>query len=281
MPLRPVLLVGALYAGSERGLAADIYVSRALDLQPLPVCTSLVMASNGVVTDITEVPADSVSTQIEHTLATHKPLGMKIGVLADHHSAAAVLDVANAFDGPVVLDIIVSGPSSETVLTTRGIDAVAERLGAATVVTLSKAAAELVTGASIDSLDDAQVAAQRIHNRGAKAVLIRCGSLPYRFYDAADDPGVSAGGDGAATELSMDLLYDGEDFALFEAPLLPEPTPDSASSALTLALLESLMGGATLEAAMQRAKGFATEAVRGAVTATSGAPLLPFPHNAD
>ena len=61
----------------------------------------------------------------------------------------------------MVLDLVASGPSGETVLSARGIDAVAERLGAADLVTLSRADAELVTGGEIASLDDAQVAAQR------------------------------------------------------------------------------------------------------------------------
>lgn len=147
----------------------------------------------------------------------------------------------------------------------------AERLSAATLVTLSRADAELVTNAQIESLDDAQVAAQRLHNRGARSVVIRCGSLPYRFYDAADDPGAED-----REPLFADLFYDGEDFALFEAPLL-EDHPDGMSSVFAIATLEGLVRGAPMEEALQRAKRFATDAVRHAVEVLGYPPRIQFP----
>ena len=265
MPLSPVAVVGATYTVSERGLAADVLCARALGLAPLPVCTSIVVASGGRVTDVTDVPVDTVRAQLDH-LATSGPVrGMKVGVLGGPKTVRAVLDAAAEVDGPVVLDLVASGPSGETVLEARGIDAVAERLDVADLVTLSKADAELVTNAQIESLDDAQVAAQRLHNRGARAVLIRCGSLPYRFYDAADDPGAEA-----PDRQFADLFYDGEDFALFEAPHL-DAAPDGAASALTLAALAALVAGESLEVALQQAKAFATESVRHALAVDGGA----------
>lgn len=265
MSARRLVVVGALYAGGERGLTADLLCARALGFAPVPVCTQLVMAGGGRVTDVTDVPTDTVAAQLEHTFATGPVDGVKVGVLAGHQTAAVVLDACDAFGVPVVLDLVASGPSGETVLSTQGIDAVATRLTVAALVTLSKSDAELVTGGEISSLDDAQVAAQRIVGRGARHVVIRCGALPYRFYDAADDPGVLNGNNGDQPSLSFDLAYDGEDFALFEAPLLPDPTPEGAASAFALAALAALIDGAGPDVALQRAKRFATEAVRQAL----------------
>lgn len=265
-PAADLLVIGALYAGGERGLASDLTCARALGFAPQPVCTQLVMAGGGRVTDVTDVPTDTVAAQLEHTLATRRIVGVKIGVLASHQTAALVLEVCESLDVPIVLDIVASGPSGETVLNAKGIDAVAERLGVATLVTVSKADAELVTGGEIASLDDAQVAAQRITNKGARAVLIRCGSLPYRFYDAADDPGGSSAiTDQTNPAFSFDLAFDGEDFSLFEAPLLPEPTPEGAASAFSIAALSGFVNGASLDEALQQAKRYATEAVRQAL----------------
>ena len=255
MPLSPVAVIGALYTATERGLAADVLAARSLGLAPLPLCTSLVVASGGRVTDVTEVPVDTVEAQLEHLTEAGPLRGVKVGVLGSPKTARAVLNWATDQSVPVVLDVVASGPSGETVLTAAGGDAVADRLGAADLVTLSRADAELVTGGQIESLDDAQVAAQRIRHRGARRVLVRCGSLPYRFYDAASDPGHEA------EALNADLYYDGEDFALFEAPQL-EASPDGASSVLALTLLRALIDGGTVEEGLQRAKRAATEAVR-------------------
>ena len=261
MPLRPIAVVGALYAVSERGLAADILAARAVGAAPLPVCTSIVVASDGVVTDVTDVPVDTVQAQLDHLRQTGAVEGVKVGVLGGPKTVHAVCDAVAEMDVPTVLDLVASGPSGETVLSARGIDAVAERLGVATLVTVSRADAELVTGGQIESLDDAQVAAQRLHNRGARRVVVRCGSLPYRFYDAADDPGVP-GGDGASTPLAFDLYYDGEDFSLFEAPLVSGPSPDGLSSVFAITALNELIQGRTPDEALQAAKRESTESIR-------------------
>lgn len=268
MALSPVAVIGATYTVSERGLAADVLTARALGLAPLPICTSIVVASGGRVTDVTDVPVDTVRAQLDHLEAAGPVAGAKVGILGGPKTAAAVLDTLGDWDVPVVLDLIASGPSGETVLEARGIDVVADRLGVAALVTLSKADAELVTNAQIESLDDAQVAAQRLHTRGARSVVIRCGDLPYRFYDAADDPGA-----GAKEPFFADLYYDGEDFALFEAPLL-EAHPDGAASAFTLAALAGLVAGDSLEESLQKAKRVATEAVRHVVEVNGHAPRI-------
>lgn len=256
MPLLPVAVVGALYTVSERGLAADVLAARAVGLAPLPLCTSLVVASGGRVTDVTDVPVDTVEAQLDHLEAAGPLAGAKLGVMGGPKTVQVVCEAAARWNVPVVLDVVASGPSGETVLSARGIDALAERLDVADLVTVSRADAELITGGQIESLDDAQVAAQRVQHRGARRVLIRCGALPYRFYDAASDPG------SASTSQNADLLYDGEDFALFEAPHLGGVHPDGASSVLALTALRALIDGASVEVALQSAKRSATEAVR-------------------
>ena len=277
MSVRRLAVVGALYAGGERGLAADLLCARALGFAPVPVCTTLVVAGAGRVTDVTDVPTDTVAAQLDHTFATGAVAGVKLGILAGHHTAEVVLEACRAFGVPVVLDLVASGPSGETVLSAKGIDAIAERLEVPALVTMSRADAELVTGGEVASLDDAQVAAQRITNRGARAVVIRCGDLPYRFYDAAEDPGIN---DAITDNLSrpsfsFDLAFDGEDFALFEAPLLPEPSPAGASSAFALSALAALVDRRPLNEALQSAKRYATEAVRQALPGPAdGLPLL-------
>ncbi len=260
---RRLAVVGGLYAGSERGLTADLLVARALGFAPVPICTQLVMAGGGRVTDVTDVPTDTVAAQLDHTFQTGPVVGVKVGILAGHQTAEVVLDVCEAFGVPVVLDLVASGPSGETVLSSEGIDAVASRLTIPRLVTMSRRDAELVTGGEIASLDDAQVAAQRVANRGARNVVIRLGQLPYRFYDAAEDPGAdAAAAPGAPPPFSFDLAFDGEDFALFEAPLLPEPTPEGGSSAFAIAALDGLLHGQTMDEALQSAKRYATEALR-------------------
>jgi hydroxymethylpyrimidine/phosphomethylpyrimidine kinase len=252
----PLILVGAIFPVAERGLAADLLAARALGLRALPVCTGLVMAGRGIVTDFVEVPEDAVRAQIEHVLATAAPAGMKVGVLATHGSATAVLDLAEQLEGPVVLDLQISGPDRETVLPPRAISVVTDRLGVPDVVLIDRVDAELISGGEIRSLDDAQVAAQRICRRGARATIIKCGPLPNRHFEVDGEPGLEE------AAFATDIFFDGHEFALFEAPLISPAPAGGAGSAHAVALLAALASGATMEEALQTAKQYVTEAIR-------------------
>jgi hydroxymethylpyrimidine/phosphomethylpyrimidine kinase len=91
---------------------------------------------------------------------------------------------------------------------------------------------------------------QRLARRGARAVALRCGALPSRAFES--DP----------TPYFTDLLYDGAEFALFEAPLLDRPHAEGAASAFALSLLQARLRGEPLETAVQAAKRFVTDALR-------------------
>ncbi|MEM1056713.1 MAG: PfkB family carbohydrate kinase [Bacteroidota bacterium] len=268
--LSPIACIGALYSGSERGLAADVLAARSLDLAPHTVCTTIVAASHDRVTDLTEVPSDTVRSQMEHLKAVASLSGVKIGVLGSAANATAVFEWAAQLNVPKVLDIVASGPSGETVLNARGLDVVADHLSGTDLVTVSRQDAELMTGGEITSLDDAQVAAQRITNRGARRVLLHCGVLPARFFDAADDPG----GDGSVSKFRSDLYFDGEDFALFELPSQPEL--DGSTSLYTITVLSRLIQGDTFEASLQAATRNSVEGTRWATPTFHGDPRLTY-----
>jgi hydroxymethylpyrimidine kinase/phosphomethylpyrimidine kinase len=252
------LTVGALYTGIERSLAADVLAANALGGQALTVCTTHLVASHGQVTDVLPVPADTVDAQLEHLFATTTPTGVKLGIMGGLHAIEAIFRRLESADAahPAVLDLTLSGPSGEDLIEQTGIEAIVHRLGLPDVVTIRRRDAELLTQMEISSMDDAQVAVQRLQRQGAQRVLLRCGTLPQRFFDSETN-----NGDPAAA-FNMDLYYDGDDFGLFEAPHLDVGPYHGASSALTLALLSYLVEGASVLEAVQRAKGFVSETLR-------------------
>lgn len=263
-----VLAVDALYPAS--GITADALASRAVGCVAYPVCTAIVMASRGLITDVTDVPADTVAAQIAHLMHTVELDALKIGVLSSHQTAEAVLSFARTFEGPVLLDVKLSGSCGETVLTSRGIDVLRTHLGDPTVVTVGRTDAELLSEGEITSLDDAQIAAQRIVRRhGVRALVIKCGPLPARFHDA----GIPVRDDGP---FNADLFFDGEEFALFEAPHIIEVPTDGASSVFAVPILKALIEGRSVLEAVQTGKGFVTEALRSTQRMGAEAPLQYF-----
>ena len=272
------LVVNALYPGLDRGLAADLLVARALGGRALAVCTSLIVAGGGRVADVLDVPSDTVEAQLQHLLATDAPTGAKISIVGDFRSAITAFDTLSGADiGPLLLDVTLSGPEGEDLADGRVRDALVERFPAATLVTMRAVDAALVAGMEIETLEDAQVAVQRLHLRGAANVLLRLPALP------ADASSAPTGGDGSpmgntgsdtALPYRANLFYDGSDFALVETPDMPGGDAlAGASSALTLALLKGLVDGTPVVEAVQRASAYAFEAVRlGLETAPYDAP---------
>lgn len=247
------LVVGAQYPGITRGLSADLLATQALSGTAFPICTSHVVAGGGVVTDVLNVPTDTVSAQLEHVFETRSPTSAKVGIIGATPTVDRVFEHLHSLDGPVIYDLTVSGPSGEDVLGQRGLEVITEHLSEPDLVTIRRTDAALVAGMEIPSLDDAQVAAQRLAQQGAEHVLLRCGKLPTHFYDQ----------DATPPDYALDLFFDGNDFALFEAPYLDHlEAHHGASSGLLLPLLHYLQSGMDLEPALQRAKGRVSEALR-------------------
>lgn len=254
MDFKP-LVIGALYPGITKGLSADILATQALTGQAFPVCTAHVVAGDGIVTDVLTVPTDTVSAQLEHLSTTRSPTATKIGVVGNSATATTIFHQLDSFQGPTILDLTISGPSGEDVLGQAGLDTLTSYLDQPDLVSLDLTDATLVAGMEIPSLDDAQVAVQRIAQQGAQRILLRCGRLPTHFFDTESEP----------PEYAVDLFYDGEDFALFEAPYLSGlQSFHGASSGLLLSLLYALQAGDSLESALQKSKGRVTEALRAA-----------------
>lgn len=252
LPFRPIA-VGAFYPGIERGLSADLIAARALDGQAYPVCTSLVVAGGGVVTDVLDVPTDSVDAQLEHLFGTRTPTAAKVSIV-NHPATVEIVfsHLKDQLDGPLVFDMTLSGPSGEDIVNQRGIEALNEHLEQPNLVTLRVQDAALIAGMEIPSLDDAQVAVQRLGKLGAQRVLLRCGRLPTHFFDTDSEP----------PNYAVDLYYDGDDFALFEAPHVPAENTHGASSAYLMSVLKALCADEPMPEALQSAKAYVTEALR-------------------
>jgi hydroxymethylpyrimidine kinase/phosphomethylpyrimidine kinase len=249
------LVVGALYPSIDRGLKADLLATQALGGSAFPICTSHVVAGDGVVTDVLDVPTDTVSAQLEQVRSTRTPTAAKVSIVGASPTVDVLFRHLSETDVPLLFDVTLSGPSGEDILGQRGLDSVIDHMDEPDLVTVRLTDAKLLAGMEIPSLDDAQVAVQRIAQHGAQRVLLRCGRIPTHHFDTESGP----------PNYSVDLYYDGDDFALFEAPYLDGlDALHGRSSGYLLPLLYSLQQGSGLEDALQQAKGTVTEALKSA-----------------
>ncbi|MFO8231312.1 MAG: bifunctional hydroxymethylpyrimidine kinase/phosphomethylpyrimidine kinase [Longimonas sp.] len=246
------LLINALYTGLSRGLNADIRATQAVGGLPLSLCTAHIVASHGVVTDVLNVPSDTVHAQIEHVLSPDTPEhitpnAVKVGIVGATPSVRAVAQLLEneAFSGPSILDVTLSGPSGEDIAEPATIESLTNIMGQMSLVTVRRRDAELLASMEIPTLDDAQVAVQRIGQQGASSVLLRCGRLPTHFFEREGEP----------PNFALDLLWHEGEMALFEAPFVETNTDISGrSSAYLVDLLHRLHQGTSLTDAIQASK---------------------------
>lgn len=249
-----IACIGALYSSIERGLTADILTARALGAIPRPICTAHVAAGHGQVSDVLEVPSDTVQVHLDHLFATVPPAAAKVGVLGGAHAAKVVLRaLSERLAGPWIWDLTLSGPNGEDLTPPRAVDAMLEHLGAPTLLTLRRCDATLLAGMEIHTLDDAQVALQRLAQRGARRILLRGGLLSGRFFDEQPVP----------ADFRSELYYDGVAFSLFETPhQATVHNLHGASSLLTLSLVKGFLEGKAIEKILQSSIQFTSEAIR-------------------
>lgn len=249
------LVVGGLYPGISRGLKADLLATQSLGGSAFPVCASHVVAGGGVVTDVLNVPTDTVSAQLEHIRNTQSPTAVKVGIVGATPTVDVLFRHLDELSLPLIFDVTLSGPSGEDILDQRGLDSIIEHMEQPDLVAVRLTDAKLLAGMEIPSLDDAQVAIQRIAQHGAQRVLLRCGRLPTHHFDTESEP----------PKYAVDLYYDGDDFALYEAPYLDGLDGlHGRSSGLLLPLLYSLQQGASVEEGLQQAKRTVTDALKAA-----------------
>jgi len=264
-----IFAIDAIHAGQEHGLNAIVLAARALEVSAFTVATSIVSASKAHVTDVTDIPVDTVAAQLQHLDRISAPGGILWGNLANRATAKLALESFRHVDVPSVLDLQLTGPGGATVLSDRGIEEVMGLLAVPRLVIIGRTDAELFTGGEITSLDDAQVAAQRIIKRGARGVLIKCGPLPARHFDVQEV-------ERPDEVFNAELYFDGVDFALFEAPHIHGLDVPGASAAFAVATLSGLIGGQTQLESIRSGKQFVTEALRATRELGLGAPLQYF-----
>ncbi len=251
---RPFIIASlhGCYTAIERGLRADSLATYALGGTGTFIPTMLIAASGGRITDFTPVPVDTITAHWHHVLHQYAPEGVKLGILGDVRALEPVINYCNESSIPLLLDITLSGPAGEKLVERGTQDWIRAHIARPDLVLIRRTDAEYLLQMPIPSLDDAQVAAQRLVQWGTRKLVLKCGRIPYHFYETHQP----------LPPWSMDLYFDGEDFALLEAPYISTENLHGASSAFACFILRELIDKQPVIPSLQHAKIYVTEAIR-------------------
>jgi hydroxymethylpyrimidine/phosphomethylpyrimidine kinase len=241
MPPIALTIAGSDPTGGA-GIQADLKTFHQFGVYGEAVIT-LVTVQNSVRFSRVEVLApDLVMEQLAAVLEDIPPGAAKTGALGSAEMVEAVARAAAGFGFPLVVDPVMIGKHGGPLLAGAATPAIRERLlPLAALVTPNVPEAEALAGMAIHSLDDMRRAAERLHEMGARAVLIKGGHL-----------------EGEAT----DLLSDGAGFREFPAPRIETRHTHGTGCTYSAAITACLARGMSVGDAVARAKRFIHEAIR-------------------
>ncbi len=177
--MRTALTIAGSDSGGGAGIQADLKTFAAHGVFGTTAITAITAQNTLGVTAWQPVPADLVTAQIEAVAGDIGADAVKIGMLANAAIVEAVAAAIAELDLPlVVVDPVMVAKGGDRLLEDEAVDALrTELLPRAHMVTPNVPEAEVLSGLSIRSLDDARKAGERILALGPRVVLVKGGHL--------------------------------------------------------------------------------------------------------
>lgn len=169
--------------------------------------------------------------------------GIKLGLLPNVKVADLALEFVKSHVGiPIVLDPVLVCKEKHDVEVSALRDELLKFFPYVTIITPNLVEAELLTQTSIKTLDDMKAAAKKLHQLGAKNVVVK-------------------GGNRLSKEKAIDVFYDGENMTVFETPVL-ENNNIGAGCTFASSIASQLVLGKSAKVAVEQSKEFVYQAIR-------------------
>jgi hydroxymethylpyrimidine/phosphomethylpyrimidine kinase len=243
------------------GVLADIKTFAAFGCYGTAAITSITSQSTVAVYGAYHSPADVLRAQIDPIISDFKIAAVKIGMLPNQEIIEVVAETIERYSlQNVVLDPVISSTSGFKLVDETKI--LIERMfPLADVITPNIPEAELLTGMKIEDPDGMKRAARALHelcraqSHGSyrNAVLVKGGHLP--------DPNAEA----------TDVLDDGREFHLFNAPRITTRNAHGTGCTLSSAIAALLARGHEIPEAVPVAKRYLEAALHAAPKLGHGA----------
>ena len=247
-------------SGGGAGIQADLKAFAAQGVYGTSVVAAVTAQNTLGVTEVMEMPASLVESQIDAIVPDIGADAVKTGMLSSAAIIAAVAGKVRQYDlANLVVDPVMVAKGGDRLLQEEAVDALRELLiPLATLVTPNIPEAQVLTGYEIRDVDDAQRAAKRIVALGANAVVVKGGHL-----------------DGPAS----DVYYDGHEMEVLTTPRITTTSTHGTGCTFAAATAAGLAKGMRLWDSVTAAKRYVTEAIRQAVPIGHGhGPLNHFYH---
>ena len=244
--------VALTIAGSDSsggaGIQADLKTFEAFGIFGTSAITVLTAQNTTGVQAIAPMTPDFVRAQIRSVLDDFDVAAIKIGMLYDTPIIEAVADLINGLDIPVVLDPVFISKAGSPLLKSEAVEALKRLFEHATLITPNRFEAEELFGYEHGDTESLEA-----------IMLCPCPVLIKHF--PLELP---------TGNLSVDQLYFGHQKRIFQTEMIETENLHGTGCSYSSAIAANLALGKPLDAAIETAKRFITEALRSAPALGNG-----------
>ncbi len=249
--MKNVLSIAGSDCSGGAGIQADLKTFSAHGVFGMSVVVSVVAENTSRVIDVQDVRPDMIEKQIDAVFEDIPVHAVKIGMLSNAESMAAVAGkLAQYKPHNIVLDPVMYAKNGCPLMDPSAIDAlIANVVPLADIVTPNIPEAEKMAGMEIKNIADMEKAAVIIRNMGCGSVLLKGGH---------------AEGD------AIDVLFDGAQYNYFSAKRINTKNTHGTGCTYSSAIAANLTRGLLKEDAIKQAKKYVTLAIEHALPIGKG-----------
>ncbi|AIF42336.1 bifunctional hydroxymethylpyrimidine kinase/phosphomethylpyrimidine kinase [Virgibacillus sp. SK37] len=238
-----VLTIAGSAAGGSAGIQADLKTFQELDVYGMSVITAIVGKHPETNKNVHPQTIEAIEAQFATAMYQVGADGLKTGMLFSKSVIEKTVELINKSRiENVIVDPVMVGKLDSKLLEDDAIDALKEKLiPMATIITPNiPEASILLNDREIATVEDLKQAAIDLHALGSKYVLVKGGRL---------------------SGPAVDVLYDGEELIVYEAPRIDTVNTSGAGCTYSAAIAAHMAKGKQISEAVQLAKSFVTTAI--------------------
>lgn len=242
MKKHTALTIAGSDSGGGAGIQADIKTMTVSGVYAMSAVTALTAQNTTGVSEIMNVSGAFLGAQLDAVFADIYPDAVKIGMVSSRELIETIADRLKTYGAKnIVLDPVMVATSGAKLISDDAVETLCEKLiPIATVITPNIPEAQILCGMSIETEEDMEEAARKIHENYGCCVLLKGG---HKVNDAND------------------LLFDGKTAKWFYGERIDNPNTHGTGCTLSSAIAAGLAKELSLEEAVRQAKTYISGAL--------------------
>lgn len=232
---KSVMTIGGSDSSAGAGIQADLKAFTALNLHGTTVITSITVQNTQTVKKIIPTNPEDILSQIETIMEDIQIEFVKTGLLYQPSIAKIVASAAKKYDWKLIVDPVLTATSGDSLASDDFSKEIIKTLFPVLyLITPNIPEAEALTQSKITTFEDMKQTAKRLHEMGAKNIVLKGGHLD--------------------NQQAYDVLYDGSEFTEHSLPKIPHKKAHGSGCTFSALLTGYLAKANSLERAFTNAK---------------------------